>query len=109
MEKCAKREVVGIMAVHSIPNLFYILRKNFSQKERRDLLKDLCTVFRISELNAKKILAALDNDKFLDFEDCLQEECAVEAMADYIVTRNPGDFAKSRVKVIQPEDFLKLS
>lgn len=40
IEKCAKREVVGIMAAHSIPNLFYILRKNFTQKERRDLLKD---------------------------------------------------------------------
>ncbi len=32
-------------------------------------------------MNTKKILAALDNDKFLDFEDCLQEE-----IADYIVT-----------------------
>lgn len=65
-------------------------------------------MFKISELNVKKILDALDNDKFSDFEDCLQEECAVEAMADYIVTRNPVDFAESRVKVIQPEDFLKL-
>ena len=65
-------------------------------------------VFRISDLNTKKILAALDNDKFLDFEDCLQEECAVEEMAEYIVTRNPDDFIKSRVKVIQPDEFLNL-
>ncbi len=42
MEKCAKKEVTGIMAAHSIPNLFYILRKDFSQEERRALLKDLC-------------------------------------------------------------------
>lgn len=65
-------------------------------------------VFRISDLNMKKILAALDNDEFLDFEDCLQEECAVEEIADYIVTRNPDDFIKSRVKVIQPDEFLHL-
>ena len=58
-------------------------------------------------MNAKKILAALENEKFVDFEDCLQEECAVESMADYIVTRNPADFANSRVKVILPEEFLK--
>ena len=108
LEKCAKREVIGIMAAHSIPNLFYILRKDFSQEERRALLKNLCSIFRISDLNTKKILAALDNDKFIDFEDCLQEECAVEGIADYIVTRNPDDFVESRVKVIQPDEFLNL-
>ena len=32
MEKCARREITGIMAAHSIPNLFYILRKNLSQE-----------------------------------------------------------------------------
>ena len=107
LEKCAAREVTGILAAHSIPNMFYIFRKNFSQDERRFLLKNLCNIFKISDLNAKKILAALENEKFVDFEDCLQEECAVESMADYIVTRNPGDFANSRVKVILPEEFLK--
>lgn len=107
LEKCAAREVTGLLAAHSIPNMFYILRKNFSQDERRFLLKNLCNIFKISDLNAKKILAALENEKFVDFEDCLQEECAVESMADYIVTRNPADFANSRVKVILPEDFLK--
>ena len=107
LEKCAAREVTGILAAHSIPNMFYIFRKNFSQDERRFLLKNLCNIFKISDLNAKKILAALENEKFVDFEDCLQEECAVESMADYILTRNPADFANSRVKVILPEEFLK--
>ena len=107
LEKCAAREVTGILAAHSIPNMFYIFRKNFSQDERRFLLKNLCNIFKISDLNAKKILAALENEKFVDFEDCLQEECGVESMADYIVTRNPADFANSRVKVILPEEFLK--
>ena len=102
LEKCAAREVTGILAAHSIPNMFYIFRKNYSQDERRFLLKNLCNIFKISDLNAKKILAALENEKFVDFEDCLQEECAVESMADYIVTRNPADFANSRVKVILP-------
>lgn len=64
LEMCAKRQVTGVMAAHSIPNLFYILRKDFSQEERRALLRNLCRIFRISDLNAKKILAALDNDGF---------------------------------------------
>ena len=101
------REITGILAAHSIPNLFYIFRKNFSQDERRFLLKNLCEIFQISDLNEKKIVAALENNAFSDFEDGLQEECAVESMADYIVTRNPADFKHSRVKVILPDELLR--
>lgn len=72
------------------------------------MLRDLCSVFRISDLNAQRIMSALDNNSFLDFEDCIQEECAAEEMADYIVTRNPGDFTASRVKVIQPDELVKI-
>ena len=68
----------------------------------------MCNIFRISDLNAEKIISAIDNEEFSDFEDCLQEECAVEAVADYIVTRNPDDFKKSRVKVIASDEFIKL-
>ena len=106
--KCAEREVIGYLAAHSIPNLFYILRKNYTQKERRKFIKNLCDIFRISDLNEEKIISAIENEDFTDFEDCLQEECAVEAMADYIVTRNPEDYKGSRVKVILPDEFVKL-
>lgn len=106
--KCAEREVIGYLAAHSIPNLFYILRKDYSQEERRKFIRNLCDIFRISDLNVEKIMSAIDNDGFTDFEDCLQEECAVEAMADYIVTRNFEDYKKSRVKVIEPDEFVKL-
>ena len=44
-------------------------------------------MFYISALNVAKIKSAIENEAFNDFEDCLQEECAVEIMADYIVTR----------------------
>ena len=108
MTKCADREIIGYLAAHSIPNLFYILRKTYTIKERRRLIKNLCNVFRISDLNAKKILSALENEEFSDFKDCLQEACAVEAMVDYIVTGNPDDYAKSRIKVVEPREFVAL-
>ena len=53
-------------------------------------------------------MSAIDNEQLLDFEDCLQEECAVAEAVDYIVTRNPADFEQSRVKVIEPDEFVKL-
>ncbi len=108
MTKCADREIMGYLAAHSIPNIFYVLRKEYSQEERRKFIRNLCEIFRISDLNAEKIISAIDNEQFLDFEDCLQEECAVAEVVDYIVTRNPADFKKSRVKVIEPDDFVRL-
>lgn len=75
---------------------------------RRWLIKNLCDIFRISDLNAEKIISAVENEEFSDFEDCLQEECATAETVDYIVTRNLADFKQSRVKVIGPEEFMKL-
>ena len=107
--KCADREITGYLAAHSIPNLFYILRKAYSKEERREFIKNLCDIFHISDLNAEKIISAVQNEKFTDFEDCLQEECAVEALADYIVTRNIDDYKNSRIKAIEPKEFIKLT
>lgn len=108
LTKCASEELTGYLAAYSIPNLFYILRKDYSVEERRRFIKDLCKIFRISNLNGEKILAAIENETFLDFEDCLQEECAMEVMADYIITRNPADFVNSRIQVITPSEFSEM-
>ena len=108
MTKGAEREITGYLAAHSILNIFYVLRKEYSQAERRKFIRNLCEIFRISDLNAEKIMLAIDNEQFSDFEDCLQEECAVAETVDYIVTRNPADFKQSRVKVVEPDEFMKL-
>lgn len=108
LSKCADRQIVGYLAAHSIPDIFYILRKNYTHQERRKLIKNLCSIFCIADLNLERIISAVDNEDFTDFEDCLQEECAANVMADYIVTRNPRDFEKSRVKVIEPTAFIAL-
>lgn len=38
---CADQKVYGYIAAHSIPNLFYILRKSMTKEERREALKDI--------------------------------------------------------------------
>ena len=108
LSKCAGRQIIGYLAAHTIPNVFYILRKGYTHQERRRLIKNLCSIFRISELNLDKILSAIDNEDFTDFEDCLQEECAVNVMADYIVTRNIKDYERSKVQAILSAEFIKI-
>lgn len=54
------------------------------------------------------MIKAIENPDFKDFEDCLQDRCAVSVAADYIVTRNERDFATAETKTITPEKFCEL-
>ncbi len=70
-------------------------------------MKFLCQIVKIEGVDSVKIYSAIDNKEFSDFEDCLQEECAVAVSADYIVTRNIKDFTNSKIPAVLPEDLLK--
>lgn len=75
------------MEFHSIPNIYYILRKLYSVKERRNMLKEVCCILKVVGLSHERVLNAIEREDFKDFEDWLQDECAVEINADYIITR----------------------
>lgn len=105
---CNSKKLTGYIAAHTISNLFYILRKDFSVLQRKEMLTALCGIFGISGIDRSKIMAALDNQDFADFEDCLQMECASEIGAEYIITRNISDFLNSRISVMEPRDFLEM-
>ncbi|MDY4741810.1 MAG: PIN domain-containing protein, partial [Lachnospira sp.] len=105
---CTDGKVKGCIAAHSIPNMFFILRKDYSEKERREVLLNLCKIFDVEGIDKVKLTLGLINKNFLDFEDCLQMECAKSYGADYIVTRNVSDYVTSEVKAVYPKDYLRL-
>ncbi len=105
---CADGKAKGCIAAHSISNMFFILRKDYNTKERREVLLNLCKIFDIEGIDKAKLISGLSNEDFSDFEDCLQMECARSYGADYIVTRNVSDYVTSEVKAIEPKDYLKL-
>ena len=108
MVSCAEGKVKGCIAAHSIPNIFFILRKDYNTKERREILSTLCSIFDVEGIDKAKLLSGLANEDFTDFEDCLQMECAKSYGAYYIVTRNVADYSVSEIKAIEPKDYLKL-
>lgn len=108
VEACKGKKIFGCIAAHTVPNIFYILRKVYSTEERREILLALCELFDVEGIDAGKIENALKNEKFSDFEDCLQMECAKQYHADYIVTRNTADFAASNIPCIEPEQMCIL-
>lgn len=88
--------------------MFFILRKDYDAKDRREILCSLCKIFEIEGIDKAKLVSGLENEDFSDFEDCLQMECAKAYGAEYIVTRNVSDYVISEVTAILPEDYLKL-
>lgn len=104
--KCAQKKLTGYIAFHSIPNLWYILRK-VPEVKRREWIVDLCCFLQVTGVSHAEVVRAVKNIDFKDFEDCLQDRCAVSVGAKYIITRNIMDYANSEVQAISPEDFLK--
>ena len=102
-----QKKVKGAVAAHSITNLWYILRKTHSDEERRNYLLSLFEIFDVISIDKNRLVAALENSNFKDFEDCLQDECAYAINADYIITRDAKDFESSMVKALTPEEFLE--
>ncbi|WP_010253285.1 type II toxin-antitoxin system VapC family toxin [Treponema primitia] len=107
MQKCSDNELAGYIAAHTVPTVFYILRKQFSVSERRNRLSRLCGFIDVAGNDKQQVIKAIENERFDDLEDCLQMECAKAVDADYIVTRNTDDFKDSPIPAILPEDFLK--
>ena len=107
-ELCQKEKVEGYIAAHSVVNMAYILRKNFTSDELREILLRLCKTFTVEAIDLSKLIATLNNRDFSDFEDCLQTQCALNLRADYIVTRNVPDFSASEIPAVTPEEFFKL-
>ena len=108
LDLCFQQKCSGYIATHSITNIFYILRKQFSVSERKKLLIDLCEFIEVAGIQKEQVIDALTNEDFDDFEDCLQVECAKMVNADYIITRDIEDFSTSEIPAILPKDFLEI-
>lgn len=108
MRLCASEEIDGFLAFHSLSTIWYVSRKS-PDNERRKWIRKLCTLLTVSGADNSLILSAIDNDAFKDFEDALQDCCAIEAEVDYIVTANIRDFAgHSKTTPLTPSEFLTM-
>ena len=55
----------------------HILRKEYTQQERRLILLNLCQILTVVGITKDNIENVLKNEEFTDMEDCLQMECAI--------------------------------
>lgn len=107
MECLAEDSIKGYVSFHSISNIWYILGHMPSDK-KREWLNSICDLLTVTGASHDAVKSAINNESFSDFEDCLQDICAENVGAKYIITRNEDDFSDSSVESIHPKNFLEL-
>ncbi len=103
---CANDSIECFIAAHSLTNLFYITRKDFSDAARKQIILNFCAMCHVQEISSDTVEKAIANGYSDDLEDALQIQCAVDCGADHLVTRDAGGFGKSPVKAIAPHSLI---
>jgi predicted nucleic acid-binding protein len=107
LDAIAYEQAVGLLAAHSVTTLFYLINRMQNRATAVTTIANLLNSFNVAELNDKIIRTALAWN-WKDFEDAVQMATAVNANADYIITRNPRDYEHNMIPVIQPATLFSL-
>jgi predicted nucleic acid-binding protein len=97
----------GVVAAHSITTLYYLTTKHLSRKKATASIVDLLKLVSVAPVTQDVLLKALSLG-WSDFEDAVQGVCALDAGADYIITRDAGVFDSLSIPALTPAEFLAL-
>lgn len=61
ISKCRDGEIIGIVAVHTVSTLFYLLKKYVSPETLRDIFYNLFEIIEIGRADKNSVLEALKN------------------------------------------------
>lgn len=95
------------IAWHSVATLAYFLERHGRRSAVRALVGELTARLDIAGGSDRELLRAIELP-VSDFEDAMIVALAESASATHIVTRNTTDFRRSPVKVVTPEEFIRL-
>jgi len=91
----------------SLANIHYLLSKQTSEDEAKQILRKFKVLVNITPLNEKIIDLAL-NSEFTDFEDAIQYFSALQNEVELLLTRNLRDYKKAQISVLTAQDFINL-
>jgi len=101
-----KKELKMNISSLTFANTNYVLSKQKSRKETREILRKFKALVEIINLDDKIIELALSDEAFSDFEDGIQYYSALKNGVDLILTRNKKDFKNSKIPVMSAKEYL---
>ena len=102
----AEDKLIGFLSAGSVSDVYYIIKKSGkSAGAAQAAIVELLELVALCDTIAGDVSSAcsLGLD---DFEDAILAATAKREKADFIITRNERDFAKSPVLALSPKDFL---
>jgi predicted nucleic acid-binding protein len=100
-------EIELIVSDLTIINTIYVLRRmHYGLSEIYDSLDNIRPLLTITSMGATVVDRCLQH-RSDDFEDEMQYFSAIDANADYIITRNKKDFDFGDSAVMTPQEFFK--
>jgi len=91
----------------SLANLYYLISKQKSEEETKEILRKFKVLVHVAPLNDKIIDLALNSD-FSDFEDAIQYFSALQNDLEVLLTRNLKNYRKAQITVLTAHDFTNL-
>lgn len=104
----ANHTVDMYITASSATDIYYLLRKFIKDTtQSKKIMSKLYMIVGILDVTAENCMEALASS-INDYEDAVVEKVASSKKMDYIVTRNIKDYKEGTVKVILPDDFIRM-
>ncbi len=107
MTKVEQSEMIGYLGATTITTIYYLLQKSLGNEIAANKIETLLSIFEIVPVNRIILEDALKSD-FSDFEDSVLHEGACHVGVEYIITRDPKGFNKSKIPVFKPVEFINV-
>ena len=102
---CETGKVKGYVSSLTIASIVDIMQKEMDPQKIEEVLSMLSMIFEFTDLCVSDIQQAA-RMQWNDYEDAIQSATAQRIHADFIITRNIKDFAKSKILAFTPAELL---
>ena len=102
---CETGKVKGYISSLTIASIVDIMQKEMDPQKIEEVLSTLSMIFEFTDLCVSDIQQAA-RMQWNDYEDAIQSATAQRIHADFIITRNIKDFAKSKILPFAPAELI---
>lgn len=100
-----KNKITICVSAVSVTNLNYIIGKLENRISAGKKTAKILKLVKVESVRESAIKKSIES-KFKDFEDGVQNFCAIEAKHKIIITRNTKDYKESIVAIFTPKEYL---
>lgn len=90
----------------SVTNINYIIGRIQNKKQAHIKTKKILKLVKVENVCETTVNKAIQS-RFRDFEDAVQNYCALESNHTIILTRNTKDYKESEMAILTPNEYVK--